>query len=271
MYELLITELTSADAGVRFHAAQRLGTLNDARATAPLIASLGDASEKVQYAALSSLVKMKSAEALTPVVTMLLAERASRVWGLLKMSIGLRLRTGLLEMVQRGDEGLSDRLFAALSEQDVPVPFDEHQQGLFVRLIGRTGDARRIDDLLLLLDADSLALRVATVEALGYLRHATAVPALSAALSDTADSIRETAAEALGRIGDASAFNGVLAALADSNEWVRRAAAEALGIFGDARAVEALTNALEDEDAMVQDAAFEALKKLSTDHFTTIL
>ncbi|MDZ4770905.1 MAG: HEAT repeat domain-containing protein [Chloroflexota bacterium] len=273
MYDQLVADLFSADAGIRFYAAQRLGKLDDPRAGAALTEALRDESAKVQYAALSSLIKLEVMEALDPIITMLLADRSSRVWELLKLSIGLRLRAGLLDLVRRGDLALSDRLYAALQTDELPEPkpLDEYQQALFMRLIGRTGDTRRLDDLLTLLDSDVLTLRVASVEGLGYLGDTRAVPTLVGVLTDPADAIRETAAEALGRIGDKSAFTGVLASLRDPNEWVRRAAAEALGIFGDDRAVEALTDALNDQESMVQDAAFDSLKKLSSDHFTTTL
>lgn len=265
MYEQLAADLKSSDKGVRFYAAQRLGTLDDPRTAASLIQALPDENSKVQYAALSSLIKLGAREALDAILTMLLTDLKSRVWDLLKLGIGMRLRTGLIEMVERGDTALSDRLVAALENHEL----DEHQRALFLRMLGRTADPRRVELLINTLTSDAPALRVSAAEALGWMGDARAVPTLLISLEHEDDSIRETSAEALGRIGDAQAFDAVVVALGDENEWVRRASAEALGAFGDARAIEPLTAALSDEVEMVQDAAFDSLKKLSTDHFTT--
>lgn len=266
MLEQLVEDLKSADAGVRFYAAQRMGTLDDARAVAPLIDALPDSNAKVQYAVVSSLIKIGASEAVDPILSMLLNDLNSRVWDLLKLGVGLRLRSGLIDMVQRHDQNFSERLAGALDAHSL----DEHQRALLVRMIGRTGDARRLDLLVELLESDLPILSVAAAEALGWLGDKRAVPPLIAALDDDSDAIREVAAEALGRIGALEAFDAVLLALNDINEWVRRAAAVALGLFGDRRAIEPLTAALSDEQSMVQDAAFESLKKLSSDHFTTM-
>ncbi|MBK8020134.1 MAG: HEAT repeat domain-containing protein [Chloroflexi bacterium] len=271
MFEQLVVDLNSADPGVRFYAAQRLGALGDERAVEPLIAALPDENSKVQYGALSSLIKLGADRAIQPILDVLLDNPNSRVWELLKMSVGMRLRTGMIAMVRPDDRTLSDRLIGALAIDAL----DEHQRGLMVRMVGRTGDLRHFDALVDLLQADrslvSPVVKVAAAEALGHLRDSRAVHPLIDALSDNDDAIRETAAEALGRIGDSMAFDAVLVTLNDESEWVRRASAEALGAFGDARAVDALTNALSDESAMVQDAAFESLKRLSSDHFTALL
>ncbi|MBL8131479.1 MAG: HEAT repeat domain-containing protein [Anaerolineae bacterium] len=271
MLEQLVVDLRSADAGVRFYAAQKLGALNDDRAADALITALSDAHAKVQYAALSSLIKLGAFRALQPVLDMLLDDLHSRVWELLKLSIGTRLRAGLIDMVQRDDLAVSDRLHDALTAH----PLDEHQKALFLRMIGRTGDSRRLDGLVLLIDGDAAevphAVQAAAAEALGMLGDREAVSSLIAAAGSPNDAVRETTVEALGRLGDALAFETVLAALTDENEWVRRASAEALGMIGDARALDALTVALSDESGMVQDAAFDAIKKLSGSHFTALL
>lgn len=265
MYEQLAADLKSSDEGVRFYAAQSLGTIDDPRTAASLIQALPDTNSKVQYAALSSLIKIGAREALDPILTMLLSDLKSRVWDLLKLGIGMRLRTGLIDMVERGDLALSNRLVMALDNPDL----DEYQRALFLRMLGRTADTNRVELLINTLTSEASALRVAAAEALGWMGDSRAVAPLLISLEHEDNSIRETSAEALGRIGDVQAFDAVLAALGDENEWVRRASAEALGIFRDTRAIEPLTAALNDEDEMVQDAAFDALKKLSTDHFTT--
>jgi HEAT repeat protein len=259
MFEQYLTDMTHADAAVRYEAAQKLGASNDSRAIAPLIAALPDENSKVQYAAFSGLIKLNAGEAAEPILDMLLNDLDSRVWGLLKLNIGLRLRTGLLEMMPHGDERMTAYIVAALENEDL----DEHQRALLVRLLGRTGTADRVALLIDILLHGSPTIQGAAAEALGYLGDPDGVNPLLLFVHDSRDELREIAAEALGRIGDLRAFDAVLALLKDESEWVRRAAAAALGDLGDRRAIEPLSAAMQDENTVVQDAAFDALKKLS--------
>lgn len=259
MFEQYLVDMTHADAAVRYEAAQKLGASNDARAIPPLIAALPDANAKVQYAAVSGLIKLNAGEAAEPILAMLLNDLNNRVWGLLKLNIGMRLRTGLLEMMPHGDARMADYLVAALENDDL----DEHQRALLVRLLGRTATTDLTDLLIDILLHGSPTIQGAAAEALGYVGGADAVNPLLIFVHDSSDELREIAAEALGRIGDPRAFEPLLALLQDENEWVRRAAVVALGDLGDRRAIEPISTALQDDTPVVQDAAFEALKKFS--------
>ncbi len=259
MFERYVADLTHTDPGVRYEAAQKLGASNDPRAIQPLIAALPDDNAKVQYAAFSGLVKLNAGEAAEPILSMLLSDLDSRVWQLLKLNIGLRLRTGLLDMMPHGDECMTETLCAALQMPGL----DEHQRALLVRLLGRAATADRVNMLISLLIKGTPTIQGAAAEALGYVGDARAVAPLLLFINDQRDELREIAAEALGRIGHASAFDPLITMLGDESEWVRRAAAVALGDLGDRRAIEPLSEALQDENTLVQDAAFEALKKLS--------
>jgi HEAT repeat protein len=259
MFEQYLANLNHADATVRYEAAQKLGASNDSRAIQPLIGALPDANSKVQYAAFSGLIKLNAGEAAEPILDLLLTNPDSKIWDLLKLNIGLRLRTGLLEMMPHGDEQMAAHIVAALETDSL----DDHQRALFVRLLGRTATNDRAEMMIDVLLHGSPVIQGAAAEALGYIGDARGVNPLLLLLHDSSDELREIAAEALGRIGDARAFESILPLLKDENEWVRRAAAVALGDLGDHRAVEPLSEALQDENAVVQDAAFEALKKLS--------
>ncbi len=259
MFEQYLADLTHSDSTVRYEAAQKLGASSDPRAIPPLIAALPDENSKVQYAAFSGLIKLNAYEAAAPILDMLLSDLNSRVWQLLKLNIGLRLRTGLLDMMPHGDAEMTDQLVHSLERRDL----DEHQRALFLRLLGRAATADCVEMLIDTLISGSPTLQGAAAEALGYIGDARAVSPLLLFLNDSHDALREIAAEALGRIGHASAVDPLLAMLGDANEWVRRAAAVALGDLGDRRAIEPLSAALQDETTLVQDAAFEALKKLS--------
>lgn len=268
MFEQYIIDLRHDDAAVRYDAAQKLGALGDRRAVEYLTSALSDASAKVQYAAFSSLLKLGATEAATDMVDALLARPNSRLWDLIKLNIGMRLRHGLVYLAQTGDMALAERCTAALERDDL----DEQQRALFVRLLGRTGDLHATPSLLSMLDGSTETMQVAAIEALGWLRDASVVSPLIMLLTESdRETLREVAAEALGRIGSSTAYDSLIAALNDDSEWVRRAAAVSLGELGDHRAVEPLSEALRDPSTIVQDAAFESLKKLSFDSYTTSL
>ncbi len=267
MFEQYLADMTHNDAGVRYEAAQKLGASNDARAIQPLIAALPDENSKVQYAALSGLIKLNAGEAAAPILDMLLNDLNNRVWGLLKLNIGMRLRSGLLDMMPHGDERMTGFILAAL-ENDA---LDEHQRALLIRLLGRTATPEMAAFLIDVLLHGSPTIQGAAAEALGYIGSEEGVNPLLLFLNDNRDELREIAVEALGRIGHARAFEPVLARLQDANEWVRRAAVVALGDLGDRRAIEPLSEALQDENDVVQDAAFEALKKLSYGRYDVTL
>lgn len=269
MYELELLELTHTDAAVRFEAARRLGDTPLAPVTSALIDTLGDTDVKVQYAAVSSLIKHNDRAALGPLLDLLLSAHDSTLWKLIVMTAGLRLRAGLLDMVEAGDTATADRMAAALDA----AHYSPHQRALFLRVLGRTADGRQIERLFGVLDSNDHVLRAAAADALGWIGDARAVPALIGILRQTSDheAVREVAAEALGKLGHADAVPHLIAALTDPNEWVRRAAAVSLGVLGDTSAVEPLSALLQDEDTMVQDAAFESLKQLSSGQYTTVI
>lgn len=263
MFERTIANLMHANPEMRFEAARNLGDYRDDRAVQPLIGALPDDNPKVQYAAFSALVKIGSSEAAHPIIDSLLASPNSRVWDLLKLNIGMRLRNGLLDMINRGDEQIIGRLNDAMDNQR----YDEQQRAFLLRMLGRSTDDRHVEPLIDTLIRESQVLQGAAAEALGWIGDNRAVAPLLLFLSEgePSDALRELAAEALGRIGDNSAVQPLIAALEDSNEWVRRAAAEGLGLIGDRAAIEPLAAHLRDESTVVQDAAFDALKRLSLD------
>lgn len=263
MFEQYLADMTHTDPVVRFEAVQKLGASNDARAIQPLIAALPDENAKVQYAAFSGLIKLNAGDAAEPIIDVLLENPNSKLWELLKLNIGMRLRSGLLDLLPHGDETLTERISAALNDEAL----DDAQRSLAVRMLGRTATADRVEMLIDLLLHGSPLMQGAAAEALGYVGDPRGVNPLVIFLYDSRNELREIAVEALGRIGHDSAVEKVIGLLSDENEWVRRAAAEALGVLGDRRAVEPLSAAMQDEHTVVQDAAFEALKKLSYGKF----
>ncbi len=267
MIEQYITDLRHVDAAVRYEAAQKLGSSSDPRALLPLIEALPDRNEKVQYAAFSSLIKLGDPAAAAPMISLLLSDLQSRVWALMKLNIGMRLRHGLLDLVPRGDEIILHRVTTAL----VSGGLDHYQRAFFVRLLGKAGHGEQVTTLVEMLTHEVSQVREAAAEALGWIGDARAYDALYPLLGNDSEQLREVGIEALGRLGDVRAVAPIISALKDTSEWVRRASAVALGELGDRRAIDPLSEAMHDEDEMVQDAAFEALKKFSSGHYTTVL
>lgn len=268
-YEMWMENLSHSDAELRVEAARGLGNLRDPRALQALIRALGDENGKAQYAAFSALVKLGDPEAAVPMIDVLLSAPDSRLWELLRLNIGLRLRSGLLGLVARGDEATATRLQHALDD----INFDETQRAYLLQLLGRTGCASAVEDLINRLVSGPESIRFAAADALGWIGDDRAVTPLLVALSEARaeDPVREVAAEALGRIGNPSAAPVLIAALRDDHEWVRRAAAVALGELGIREAMDALGELLADESVIVQDAAFEAIKQLSDERYNTVL
>jgi len=258
--ELLIEQLSHDDHTIRYEAAQELGTMQDDRAVQCLIDALPDSNHKVQYAALSGLVKHGDNRAAEPIIAMLLIDPRNRLWELLKLNIGMRLRNGLQALVQAGDDHIADLLIAALNDEE----FDELQRAYIIKLLGRTADYRVVDAFIGALNDDSDEIRAAAADALGWIGHESAVEPLIKMLGDRNTIMREIAVDALGRMGDARAVEPLMDILdSDDSEWVRRVSALALGEINDSRAIEPLAAALNDYSADVREAAFEALKKFS--------
>jgi HEAT repeat protein len=262
--EQLLQQLQHADPTKRYAAAQQLSKHSNQRAVAGLVAVLTDDNPKVRYAALSSLVKISDPNAATPTIAALLNDLDSRLWSLLTLDIGMRLRNGLFDMVMTGNTPAADLLVDALENASLSEP----QRALVIRLIGRTGDPRMVDTFVDMLALGSDMLQASAAEALGYIGDGRAVPPLIAILEDTEDSaLCEITINALAALGDDRANEIILPMLNSADEWTRRAAATAMATLGDRRAVRQLLRMQrEDESQVVREAAGHALTRLIMDN-----
>jgi HEAT repeat protein len=259
MLQQQLEQLQHSDETMRYEAAQWLGKQGDDRAVDGLVGVLNDDKPKVKYAALSGLVKIGSPQAATPTLTALLDDLDSRLWKLLALDIGMRLRNGLFDMVQPENTEVADLLVAALDD----VALSEGQRALVIRLIGRTQDTRMVPTFIDILMIGSEMLQGAAAEALGYIGDKRAVSPLITVLDDADSKVREIAINALGRLGDTSAGDALLPLLDSNDEWTRRSAAEALANLGDRRAVRKLLRMQrEDNDQEVRKVAGESLTRL---------
>ena len=100
-------------------------------------------------------------------------------------------------------------------------------------------------------------LKIAAIDALGYIGGPMAVTPLIGFLNADDWRIRNKAAHSLGEIGDPLANDALRRGLEDANWWVRRSSAAALA--GLSEGLEVLHQALHSGDLFARDAAAEAL------------
>lgn len=197
----------------RTHAAEILGMAGAAQAVPALVAAMNDRYEDagtVKAAATKALAKLRDETAIPLLVDQLVAldEGSARSVAEALAAFGSLAVAPLLELVAKPGSG-AGRVWAA-------------------RILGRIGDARAADELVLRLhDRDDL-LRMAAAEALGLLRDARAVqPLIRATLRDPAPQVRAHAAAAVAAVEGARAVDVLVAALADPDYATRLRALEA--------------------------------------------
>jgi HEAT repeat protein len=215
----------------RAGAAYRLGDIGSPSATAALLEALDDSDREVRTAAARSLGKLRSPEAVQP----LLAAVAAR-----------RVPTALAgwSLLQIGRDALP-RLRAALDGEN-PV----HRAGA-VRMLGLLGESGDADLVQARLRDTAALVRTTAARSLARLGGPRNVPPLVAALDDRIPAVRAAAAEALGRLREPVLDPLVHMARDDSFEVSRAAAyaAAAVDLNGAAEAAHA-THAIHLQEAV---------------------
>lgn len=176
-----------------------------------------------------------------------------------------RLNKPDIEKLERNND--KEGLIKALSYQS-----DSEVRRKATFALGRIGDKRAVDQLIIALKDSDIDVRFGAANALGIIKDPKSIDPLISALKDSESwLVREQAAEALGKIKDPRAVNPLIVALKDSKSsarddvesHIRRNVVTALGKIGDSRAVGPLISALKDLDFKVQEDAAEALSKIS--------
>lgn len=127
-----------------------------------------------------------------------------------------------------------------------------------IRVLGTIGERDVGPALIQLLDVfHDPELKIAAIDALGYIGGPLAVTPLVGFLDADDWRLRNKAAHSLGEIGDPLANPALRIGLEDENWWVRRSSAAALA--GMPEGVEILHEALHAGDVFARDAAAEAL------------
>jgi len=151
------------------------------------------------------------------------------------------------ELIKEGDV---DRLIAAaLRDEDCWVCL------LAAEALGKIGDPRAVDPLIVALQDEDSDVRWHAATALSMIGDLRTVEPLITALGNADWNVRGNAALALGGIDDKRSVEPLITVLGDEEPYVRERAVKSLGRIGDPRAVEPLIVALQDEDSHDEDSA----------------
>lgn len=189
-------------------AAHRLGDIGPESAVPGLLAALSDPDRTVRLAAARSLGRLRSADAVEPLL-------GSLVGGLVPDWI---VRWALLEIGAPALPELRTLLTVA----------EPAERAAATELVGLLGDASDAPALAERLRDSAAAVRGQAARALGRLGSEATVPALLDALDDRVPDVRAAAAEALGRLLEQRAKGALLAQARDDAFEPARAAAHAL-------------------------------------------
>lgn len=234
---------------VRINSIQALGEIGNESAVPKLLRFLADDNPQVQIASAEALGKLGNPDAV-PKLLELLDARAHQ-------PEEHRLTGKIVDALRRIRDGRAVLPLIDLLELD-----DRRLRQRVVEALGVIGDksARRAIEKTLKTD-ESEEVRSAAAKALGDLGDNGAIPALQAALAESAD-VRVKAVIALGKLEAEAALPEVRQMLIDPLPQVRYQAATILGELGGADAIPSLEPLLLDSDNMVKRAAKKALEAL---------
>ncbi|MFC1509750.1 HEAT repeat domain-containing protein [Candidatus Omnitrophota bacterium] len=234
--ELLIVALGHENELVRNSAAEALDEIKDPQAVEPLIVALDHESEFVRISVVKALGNIGDIRSEGNMAGFLAAE--ALITTLKKDNASPVVAAAAVVLGKIGDSRVVEPLIVALGHESELV------RNSAAEALGNIGGVRAAEALIVALDGESDVIR-------------TAEP-LIAVLDGERDVVRYEIALALWRIGKAAA-EPLIVALGHENNFVRRVATEILGRRKEPRAVESLIAALDDEDWLVRIRTAEAL------------
>jgi len=202
----------------RLPAAERLGYLGDHATGDDLIAALRDDVLVVRFAAARSLVAMRSAEAVEPILLAfdVPGEMNERRTAEILSELGPAAVTPLLEVLDNPGKKYSEsvlnvatRVLGMLRAQAAVTPLTSllaHSEFRVrlnaVRALSAIGDPKAMPDIAKLANDPAWEVRNMVMQAAGKLRYVDFAPALSKALADPAWWVRFSAAQSLFLLGE---------------------------------------------------------------------
>lgn len=244
--DTLREELKTANWETRLPAAERLGYLGDKTAADELVRALQDEVLVVRLAAARSLVTLRAAAAVGPIL------QAFDVPGEMN-----ERRTA--EIIHEMGEDASAPLLAVL--QAPREKYSDSVLNVASRVLGMLRTPSAAPALVALLEHGDFRVRLNAARALGSTGDRSVLPAVAKLTNDPAWQTRNAAVQSIGKLHGTGEIDRLVAALADSAWWVRFSAAQALFSLGPS-GIDALKKAARDaSDRYARDMSLQVLEE----------
>lgn len=236
-----LVKLESRRWWTRAEAAEKLGLMGSAKATAALIEHMNDPVPEVRVRAARALGNIRTSEALRPLIQAL---RDPARWSAIRVA-------GIL--IGAGDEAVD-----ILLQEFERLPL--HARIAAIEIFDRIRSLKATELIRSLLHDREPDVRARAAHALGSIGDPNAAGPLIEMLRDRAWAVRAMAAKALGRLKEEGSIDALCQALADPQWWVRANAAEALKNKGEP-GMRALLGMLDSKDSYAAQQAVQMLQE----------
>ena len=240
----LIEQLRAEDLDTRQAAVVALGRIGDRRATAPLVAALGE--RELTMVAAGALARLGDGAAFEALIRRLGDPDAA-------------VRQAVIAALNSiGHSEMPSRVVTLLSDAD-PIVRESA-----LKIAGYFGYPDCLDRVLACCRDDNETVRRTAIEQLPFFEEPGVFAALVRALEHDAASVRAAAASALARVEHPARTSVLLRALDDDDPWVRFVTLRTLGAIGAAEAVPPVLATVEHDPAPhVRLAAIEVIGRIS--------
>jgi len=228
----------------RLPAAERLGYLGDHGTVDELIAALRDEVLVVRFAAARSLVALRSAEAIEPILLAfdVPGELNERRTAEILAAMGETAFAPLISVLRGDGDKYSDSVINVAS-----------------RVLGMLRAPSAVEPLTALLGHRDFRVRLNAARSLGSIGDRAALPAVAALADDPAWEVRNAVMQSIGRLRGNEESQRLVKALGDEAWWVRFSAAQALFSLGQS-GIEALKKAArENTDRYAREMSLQVL------------
>jgi HEAT repeat protein len=250
--DLLISQLTAEDLGVRRSAAVALGRIGDSSATSALVNALTD--EPVAIDATNALAQIGNPEAVDGLLNLIGNEDAS--------------------VRQAAVSALNSILPPSMSKRIIPLLHDRdpNVRESAVKIVGYFGYPEAAGALVELSRDEHERVRTAVIEHLPFVEDERVVKVIVQALKEETPSVRAAAARALGNMDAPEVVPALIDGLADEDVWVRYFSARALGRLRSEESITALEKVIAKEKFNhVRIAALDSLGQIGGPHIESIV
>jgi HEAT repeat protein len=264
----LIAALNDKSTPVRLLAVEQLERLGNPAAIPHLLKLVDDPVSEVTDAVVKALLKFETLPALEAVLTSATVYANDAERKLVKLSTVDSLRPIILHgsteakrealrSLQRFGSAATGVITLSLKDGNPEI------RKLAALVLGKTGDANSLVELLLLVNDTVIEVREAVAEAFGQLKFPLTIDPLMTMLDDRSERVRYAAAKALGKIGGAAASRLlILLGNATDRWWVRKCVIVALADMKERSALNAFIRSLQDDEYEVREAAAYGLGRV---------